>query len=127
MSKRKLELATLEIASTNLTGPVIMTFSGRVLELLIEQDDDGSRVKTRIAFDNVRAHSHRAEGASTADDVEGSYDIISEVVDSPWLAEVVDLARSRGFDLGELHHYMLYLDSEGTFEAIAGSWTVGPA
>lgn len=52
-----------------------------------------------------------------------------EIENSAWVEEIqADMAALLKLtgETRELHHYMIYLDSSGTFEVIAESWEVLP-
>lgn len=106
------QLGEIPIASTELFPSVVLELRGTQLTVVFEFNQDGTRRKSGVRFDGVRGHAQRAEGVSTAWHAE-AYDTIVEVIDSAWREEIETLTYEQGFDPGELHHYMLYLDSEG--------------
>jgi hypothetical protein len=64
----------------------------------------------------------RAERCCTAWNIEGAYDTLVEVEDSPWVVEMRADTQERWRDHWAMHHYMIYLDGVGCFEVIADSW-----
>ncbi len=57
-----------------------------------------------------------------AEQIEACYDILVEIENSPLLHEYKEeIERGR---INQAHHYMIYLDSVGSFELIAEGWTV---
>lgn len=122
----KLPLGETPAVSTAFTAEPVLRLAGATLSVEFEFDDDGVRKRSAVVFEGVRAHAHRAEGASTAWHVRDAFDIVCEVEGSPWREEVESLAYERGHPPGELHHYLVYFDSFGPVEAIARSWAIAP-
>lgn len=118
----KVPLAELPWASTGLTAGVVLRQVGAGLSLTFEADTDGVRERAELSFGGVRAHAHRSEGVSTEWHVKDSYDTLVEVSSSAWLEEIEDLDRRRGHLRDPLHHFMIYVDSEGAYEVIARDW-----
>jgi hypothetical protein len=65
----------------------------------------------------------RAERCCTAWHIEGTYDTLVEIKNSPWLQEILADTQEMWRDKWATHHYMIYLDSVGCFEVIAESWS----
>jgi hypothetical protein len=126
LSMSKVPLGHIPAPSTAFTSEAVLKLAGTTLSVEFEYDDEGVRKRSAVVFDGVRAHVHRVEGASTAWHVKDAFDTVCEVHGSPWLEEVESLAYERGHAPGELHHYVLYLDSSGSYEAIARSWAIAP-
>ena len=83
---------------------------------------DVAAYKSGIRFHRVLAIRTRAERCCTSWHIEGAYDTLVEVEESPWVEELrVDTAE-RWRNKWEMHHYMIYFDSAGCFELIASSW-----
>ncbi|HEY8696090.1 MAG TPA: hypothetical protein VIM02_00605 [Rhizomicrobium sp.] len=115
----KKTLFTLPIASTTFEGGGAFLCRGAIL---FEYFRDGSLRKSGIQFENISALRERAEPSCTAWHVEGSYDTLVEIEESPWLAEIIsDIPEVLRPKWG-LRHYMIYIDSSGCFEFIAKSW-----
>jgi hypothetical protein len=69
-----------------------------------------------ISFSMMAAMRKRADRCCTAWHVEGAYDTLVEVDDSPWVKEMrADTQELFRYTWG-MHHYMIYLDSVGCFE-----------
>lgn len=124
VSLTKVALGRLPWPSTALTAEAVLCLDGGTLSLTFQADVDGSRRGADLVFAGVRAHAHRVEGACTAWHVTDAYDTVVEVVDSPWRDEIEQLARERGHPAWTLHHFMIYVDSHGAYEAIAASWSL---
>ncbi len=122
MSSRQVVLAELPWPSTALVSEAVLRLRGGAATITLEADVDGARQGAELVFAGVRAHAHRAEGVCTAWHVRHAYDAVVEVMDSSWCRQIQDLDRERGHDVGQLHHFMVYIDSHGAFEAIARSW-----
>ena len=68
----------------------------------------------------------RTERGCTAGHIEGAYDTLVEVEDSPWVQELRADTNEQWRDKGQTHHYMIYLDGVGSFEVIAEPWGAPP-
>lgn len=125
--ERKIRIVELPAASTAFTTePVLELPDGASLVLTFEYDDRGERYRSGLRFEGVWAHRHRAEGVCSAWHVKDAYDTLVEVQDSTWREELEALSYERGRDPGELHHYLIYIDSAGCYEAVARSWELLP-
>lgn len=80
--------------------------------------------RSGIRFNGVLAIRTRAERCCTSWHVEGAYDTLVEVDGSSWVEEMRADTTERWRNEWETHHYMIYLDSAGCFEAIAASWDI---
>jgi len=102
-------------ARTSKTGDVVLTFE------FGHAPDEKNRFEVRF---EALAYRYRGWGHVTEWHVR-AFGKIVEVKDSPWLEELESISVPRGFHYGELHHYMIYVDShakEGCYEFIASSW-----
>lgn len=111
--------------STAINSSVRLEQVGTVLTVTFTWFDlDTERtVPCSVVFTGVRAHAHRSESATDAWRIEGAYDTVCEVHDSPWLDEVVAMTRKNSrHDVDALKHFLLFLDGAGSYEAIAVSW-----
>jgi hypothetical protein len=122
----KIKLGEIPVASTSFMRDVTLSFDGASLRLQFEFQQNGRTREGSLVFRGARAHCHRAEGVSTAWQVEDAYDTICEVAGSAWLSEVLELSNSRGHPDPDLRHFMIYLDSAGSFEVLARSWELDP-
>jgi hypothetical protein len=119
----KVPLTELPVASTSLTSEPILEYPvGTHLRLTLFYKEDGLRYSSVLRFTGLRAFRHRAEGVCTAWHVKDAYDTLVEISDSPWREELETLMYERGHNPGELHHFMIYIDSAGCYEAVARSW-----
>lgn len=93
--------------------------------LIFEYKDETGVMTTRqIEFTGVRAYRHRAEVHCTKWHVEDVYDALAQVDDSEWVADVRGETAKGWEDYWTLNHYMIYLDSVGSFEVLADEWRV---
>jgi hypothetical protein len=88
---------------------------------------NGDERQGLISFTNVAAIRKRAERCCTPWHIEGAYDTLVEIQDSPWVEEIWADTQVMWRDKWPMHHYMIYLDSVGCFEVIAESWQAAPA
>jgi hypothetical protein len=77
-----------------------------------------------IVFDKVRAFRHYAEAHSTTFEIDDAFDVLTEVENSSWVAEIRDRTRSPWNTYWSLRHYLIYVDSAGAFEVVADSYRV---
>jgi hypothetical protein len=122
MNSSKKPLYTVPVASTSFE-------SGGAYVLLdtirYNYCREGTNYRGGIQFRRIEATKTHSESASTVWHIEGAYDTLVEIEESPWIeqiqADTSDRQRRHG-ERWELHHYMIYLDSFGTLEVIAQSW-----
>jgi hypothetical protein len=88
---------------------------------------DASEQRAGIMFKKVLAFRSRAERCCTPWHIEGAYDTLVEVENSAWVEELRSNLSGPWKDAWETHHYMIYLDSVGSFEVIAESWAPIPS
>lgn len=88
---------------------------------------DGAWYRSGIRFDRVAATRTRAERCSKLlTEIDGGYDTLVEVLDSPWREEVRADMNPSWRDRWQTNHYAIYVDSYGSFELIAASWEILP-
>ena len=127
----KVAVAELPAPSTSFTGEPIFEHPGGDAFLRFEWRRGTHPIRGGLRFEKVRAYRFRAEGHCTAWHVEGAYDVLTEVLESQWVADLraVDPAQTRGS--WDIHHFMLYVDSAGCYEVASAAWSwlpedVGP-
>lgn len=76
-----------------------------------------------IRFVRAAATRSRSERACTAWHIEGSYDTLVEVEDSPWVDEIRADTSEPWRSEWPMRHFMIYLDG-GCFEVLAANWEV---
>lgn len=109
------EPSTASITDARLCGPV----------LYFDYDRNGTAYRSGIRFNRVLATRTRAERCCKAWHIE-AYDTLVEVEGSAWVEEMRADTNERWRNEWETHHYMIYLDSAGSFEVIAASWDILP-
>jgi len=120
----KVPLGELPVASTSFTSDVDVEVAGGALTLRFTFRRDGVAYRGGVRFEKVRAYRWRTESLCTAWHIEGVYDTIAEVESSDWVEELqaAEPEHHRGFWV--MRHFMLYVDSAGCFEAVAGAWAL---
>ena len=83
---------------------------------------DSALVQAGIQFSHVAAVKTRAERCCTAWHIEGAYDTLVEVVDSPWVLELREAMQPEWREKWVTKHYLIYLDSAGCFELVASGF-----
>lgn len=78
----------------------------------------------RVSFSGVRAFRYTAEVHATVAQIEGGYDTLVEVIDSPYIAELRGQTAARWTEHWPMRHFLIYVGSEGAFEVIAKDWEV---
>lgn len=86
---------------------------------------DGVRYRSGLSFNGTAATMTRAERCATLWHME-AFDKLVEVEDSAWRAEIRAETDKEDRDYWEMHHYLIYFDSVGSFEFIADSWHLLP-
>jgi hypothetical protein len=86
---------------------------------------DGVEYCSGISFGGVLTFRHRTERACQEWHIEGAYDTLVEVENSPWVEKMRAQTPERWRHEWEMHHYLIYLDG-GCFEFIADSWAALP-
>jgi len=119
-----LRLAELSFASTDLDN-VTLQDGGGALVLGFEFPGPPGARELGFWFDGVRAYRHRAESHCTDRDLD-AYDVLVEVPQSEWVAELLAATPPDMRDLFPMHHYLIYLDSAGCYEVVAASWALLP-
>jgi hypothetical protein len=117
-------LREISVPSTDIRDVIFEDGQGGVrLRFTFWREDE--LIEEGIRFDRVRAHRHRAESHCTVWHID-AYDTLVEVRDSEWVAELREAMPEDMRGLFEMHHYMIYLDSEGCYEVVAKSWEFLP-
>jgi hypothetical protein len=123
-SKKK--LYTIAVPSTDFITEAYWDGKEASPAIRFGYEKDGIERWSGIEFRRVLAMRKRAERCCTAWHIEGAYDTLVEVEGSSWVQEVRADMNAQWRDKWETHHYMIYLDSVGCFEVIAGSWAALP-
>lgn len=122
----KVPLGQISTPSTAITSDVVAVLEGGALRLRFQFDREGVLLSSGLVFWKVRAHQWRAESHCTAWHIEGAYDTIVEVEDSPWVAELLMAEPAETWGRWVIRHFMVFLDSVGCFEVAAESWELLP-
>lgn len=127
MAGVKVPLGQIPVPSPDITRVETVHRDG-TLTIRFEFFRDGGMWRGGVVFPGVRAIAWRAEGHCTSWHIQGAYDTIAEVTDSGWIDELHKAEQPESWRVGGwmIHHFMLYLDSEGCYEVAAESWTLLP-
>jgi hypothetical protein len=129
MSKQsKVELYELPFLSQDLWPEVRLLSDGDDIIMQFEVDAEGSneRYLARIMFRNCGAIRRLNEPCSRVWNIRGCYDRLNEVIQSDWLKEVQGKGGGSLDYYERMRHFMIYLESSGSFEFIAESYEVLP-
>lgn len=80
--------------------------------------EGGAHRESGVRFRHVQAFQRRAGIYSTSWHLQ-AYDRVLEIVDSPWAEDLREAAAQPWRDRWVLRHFLLYIDGEGAFEALA--------
>jgi len=117
----KQELFALPFPSTAvIRGPVLCTDGGDLL-LSMDFDDDGQRRSASLRFVKQRAFRKRSEIYCTGWHVKDTYDMLCEIKESDWVAELRNDAVPDWRNRWVMRHFIIYVDSFGCLEVIAES------
>jgi hypothetical protein len=105
------------IPSTSFEGDSILC--GQVLRFQFYRG--AMFVRGGIRFKHVLATRTRAERCCTPEHIK-AYDSLIELENSTWLQELSRDTDPQWRQHWEMHHFMIYLDSAGSFEIVAQSW-----
>ena len=122
----KKPLHTVPVASTDFATEAYWDGKGVSPAIRFSYKKDGVEYRTGIAFSRVLAFRKRAERCCKAWHIEGAYDTLVEVENSSWVEEMRADTNEQWRNKWAMHHYLIYLDSVGCFEAIAESWSALP-
>ncbi len=122
----KTPLHTVVVPSTDFTTEAYWDGGGALPAIRFGYEKKGIKYRSGVEFRHVLAMRKRAERCCTAWHIEGAYDTLTEVEDSPWVQEMRADTNAQWRDKWAMHHYLIYLDSVGCFEAIAESWFALP-
>ena len=113
-------------STATVTATVNREWVDDTFAISFDYDRDGKTFIAGYRFSKVRAVRYRAELYLTEWHIEHAYDALVEVLDSEWISELRDAAPADLRDTWERHHYMLTLDSFGSIEVVAASWSAIP-
>jgi hypothetical protein len=122
----KVPLAEIPVLSTEIEPDVVAINDGGSLTLRFQFYREDELFSSGIVFRKVRAHQWRAESHTTPWHIEGAYDTIVEIEESPWVAELLKAEPAGTRGRWVIRHFMLYLDSAGCYEVAAESWELLP-
>lgn len=121
---QKRPLHTIPVPSTSFTTEAYFDIQGISPAIRFGYTTDGVHHRGGIEFSHVLATRTRAERCCQLSHIEGAYDTLVEIENSPWVEEMRADVNEMWRNKWEMHHYMIYLDSAGCFEIIAESWAV---
>lgn len=116
-------MVTLPFPSTSLVEEPFLSFDGANLSLRLVFFADGDQRLWEVVFERSRSFVHRAEPYCTAWHYENSYDVVTVVDDSPWVAEL-ERAAHGPIVAPEGQHFVLTIDSWGSLEVLASRFRV---
>jgi hypothetical protein len=119
----KVPLAALPVPSTSFLSDAVFEHPGGEAWLTFEFSRDGVAYRGGLGFARVRAFRFRSEGHCTPWHVAGTYDTLAEVVESPWVRELLAAEPTETGGHWDIHHFMIYIDSAGCYEIGAASWS----
>lgn len=112
----------IPIPSTGIIGSVRFEDVGSSGRLFFDSRGPSGMRRCTLVFAKVRAHRHRGEVHCTKWHIEDAYDTLVEVKSSSWVIEMAADTAAGWKNEWALHHFMIYLDSAGSYEILAASW-----
>jgi hypothetical protein len=122
----KTPLYAVPIASTEFAEQAFWDGRGPAPSIRYAIKKGSKVVRTGLSFARVAAMRARSERCCTAWHVDGVYDVLAEVEDSPWVEELRAETQAQWRDRWQMRHFIIYLDSSGCFEVVAESWAIVP-
>jgi hypothetical protein len=97
------------------------------VQITFEYERGGIWFGGGLQFYGTCAYRHRGEGRCTEWHIAGAYDTLVGVENSAWVAEL-DAVCAEHFAVPGIprklkHHFMIYIDSVGSYEVAAESWS----
>ena len=125
MIEEKRALAKLPAPSGSFRSEPQFAVPAGQVQLTYEYGGPGDWVRGGLVFTGACAYRHRGESRCTPWHVEGVYDTLVEVVPSDWISELdaVFDEHQAGMPRRGLHHFMIYVDSAGSYEVAAAEWS----
>lgn len=121
---KKRALYEIPICSTSFTQEASVDFkSDPVVIKYAYRINDIETIKG-IGFYRVYAFRTKSELCCSPWDIEGAYDTLNLIEDSNWISELKSGISDRFKSDWNPNHYLIYLDSVGSFEFIAESWVL---
>jgi hypothetical protein len=117
-------LERIAVPSTEL-GDVTLRDDGGSVTIRFDYEREESGVVGGFVFGRVRSYRHRAESHCTVWHID-AYDVLTEIENSEWVAELLDATPADMRGNFEMHHYIIYFDGSGCFEVVARSWAALP-
>ena len=115
----KISLYQVPVASTDFSREAVL-YGNQIVYYYVR---DGVEYKSGLRFNRIRASRLLSEPFCTAWHIEDAYDTLVEIKNSTWINEFDKKLHKEAW---ELHHYLIYLDSAGSFEFIAKDWELLP-
>lgn len=115
-------LYSIEMPSTEFSTEAYLDCSGIAPLIRFAYETDGREFRSGIGFNTVSAIRAMAERCCTVWHVEAAYDTLVEIEDSSWSSELRSVISEHLRNDYKLRHFMIYLDSVGSFEFLAESW-----
>jgi hypothetical protein len=123
--QEKIEVLELPVASTTIEEITVSIVRGTAT-LQFNFTELGYAKSFDISFIGVRAYRKLAESLCTKFHVEGAYDKVAEIRNSEWVSELKNDGNQRWRDHFPMRHFIIYVDSFGSFEAIAAECATSP-
>jgi hypothetical protein len=115
----KIKLYEIPVASTDFLREACLNNCN---EIRFVYRLEGRLIEGGIQFKKVSALRKHAERCCKLWHIENTFDTLVEIDNSEWSVEIRENTTPHLQGDQQYHHYMIYLDSVGCFEFIAGSW-----
>lgn len=110
--------------STASASDATLQVIGKIAVIRFDYFRDGTSYRSGIKFSGVAATRTHGERCCTVWHIEQCYDVLCEVENSVWAEETRSQVPDRYRDDFNARHFMIYLDSAGSFEILADSFEI---
>ncbi|HBN76868.1 MAG TPA: hypothetical protein DD473_13825 [Planctomycetaceae bacterium] len=116
---------TLPVASAeSVTDPKLFQY-GKTVTLYFDYFEDGVAKRSGIRFESVAATRTRNERFASSQGM--SFDKLKEIHESAWVAQMKqEIGHLYQNELSQFRHFVIYLDSAGSFEVLASDFEILP-
>lgn len=115
----------LPVSSTESVTDATIHVRGRSVEIRFDYYRDGEPRRTALCFKGAVSTKTRSERCCTSWHVK-SYDVLREILESPWVEELRNDIAPRYRDEFGARHFAIYFDSVGSFEILADDFELMP-
>lgn len=121
---KKINLYKIPICSTEFTQEAFIDFKCDPVAIRFAYKVNGIEIHKAIGFYRVYAFRTKCELCCSLWDIEDAYDTLNLIEESDWINEIRSNIPDHFKHNWNPNHYLIYLDSSGSFEFIAEAWSL---